>query len=55
MHLEGVNAARETLEQKEAIDDRLTELEESVKSLVKSTAQGGFGLLASAFPLAVSR
>lgn len=55
MHLEGVNAARETLEQKEAIDDRLTELQQSVKSLVKSTAQGGFGLLASAFPLAVSR
>jgi len=50
MHLEGVTAAREILEHKVEVDDRLEVVELSLKSLVYSTSQGS-GLLASVFPL----
>ena len=51
MHLEGVNAAREIIEHKTGVGERLRDLELSLKSLVDSTSQGGLGLLATAFPL----
>ena len=48
-HVEGVNAAKELIAQKESLAERLTEVELSLVSLVKNTAAGAVALLAAAF------
>ena len=40
IHLEFVNALREELERKTVVEDRLTNVEESLKELVKGAGQG---------------
>ena len=50
-HLQGVKSARGMIEQKESTDEGLNEIEHSAKSLIGSNAQGGLGLLATAFLL----
>ena len=49
IHVEGVNAAKELIAQKESVDERLTDVELSLASLVKNTAAGAVALLAAAF------
>ena len=44
LHKEAVNAARELIEQKEALDERLDSVELSVKALVQGTAYGCIGV-----------
>lgn len=41
LHTDGVNQAKEMLDRKKSVDERLTDLEGSVESLIKSTASGG--------------
>ena len=53
IHVEGVNAAKELIAQKESVDERLTDVELSLASLVKSTATGAVALLSTAFRDAV--
>ena len=46
IHVEGVNQAKERLRKKSDVNERLTEVENSVDGLIKGTAQGCIGLLA---------
>jgi len=50
MHQDGVNSIREILERKRALHERVTEVEESLESAVRSVAQGAVALLATSFP-----
>lgn len=52
LHLMGVNALKVQLQQKNDLDERLSVLEESVQSAVKSVANGCIALLAHVFALA---
>lgn len=46
IHLAGINEARERIDRLSTIKERLNEVEHSVDSLIKGTAQGCLGLLA---------
>jgi hypothetical protein len=50
MHQDGVNAIKEIVERKRTFQERMTEVEESLESAVRSVAQGAVALLATSFP-----
>ncbi len=50
MHLDGVNSIKEIMERKRTLQERMTEVEESLESAARSVAQGAVALLATSFP-----
>ncbi len=45
VHIESVNAARERSDQNESIGEAVNDLSQSVKSLIRSSAEGYIGVL----------
>lgn len=50
MHTESVNTMRERVERSKAVEERLSLLEDSVDSAIRSLSQGAIALAAPFFP-----